>query len=383
MKIKKDQVIAILILLPSILLIALFVYGFIGNTIYISFTDWGKGAALAEHPVKNWVGLQNYVNLFTGFLDARFRQDLVNAVFYSIFLLAGAVGGGLCIAILLDRSPMGEGFFRTVFLYPLSLSFIVTGTIWRWLLAPQGGVNILPTLVGLPKISFRWLSSRESVLQFNWQNMLHIIFIFLGILLVFLGIRALQHRTNPYGYWFLVPGIVLGVLGLADLFLTAVAAEGETGGFLPKLLPTAELHGFNWATLGIILAAVWQYSGYTMALYLAGLQGIPGELTEACRLDGASEWQYYVHIAIPMLKPITISAVIILAHISLKMFDLIFAMTGPDNAAAGHPALSMYLTTFRANQFAKGAAIAVVLFLLAALFIIPYLINSYKERIET
>lgn len=383
MKMKKDQLIAILLLLPSIFLIALFVYGFIGNTIYVSFTDWGKEAALAEHPIKNWVGLQNYKNLFTGFLDARFRQDLVNAVFYSVFLLIGAVGGGLGIAILLDRSPFGEGVFRTVFLYPLSLSFIVTGTIWRWLLAPQGGVNILPTLVGLPKISFRWLSSRESVLQFNWQNLLHILCIFAAILLIVLGIRALNQRNNSYGYWFLIPGILFGAVGLLDFLMTAAAAEGETGGFLPKLLMMKEMHGFNWATLGIILAAVWQYSGYTMALYLAGLQGIPGELTEACRLDGASEWQYYVHIAIPMLKPITISAVIILSHISLKMFDLIFAMTGPDNAAAGHPALSMYLTTFRANQFAKGAAIAVVLFLLAALFIIPYLITSYKERIET
>jgi glucose/mannose transport system permease protein len=383
MKVKKDQIIAIALLLPSVLLIALFVYGFIGNTIYISFTDWGKGAALAEHPVKNWVGLQNYVNLFSGFLDARFRQDLVNAVFYSVFLLIGAVGGGLGIAILLDRSPIGEGFFRTVFLYPLSLSFIVTGTIWRWLLAPQGGVNILPTFVGLPKISFQWLSSRESVLQFNWQNLLHILCIILAIFLIYLGVRAFGQRTNTKGLWFLIPGILLGVAGMADIIATLAAAEGETGGFLPKLLFMEEPHGFNLATIGIILAAVWQYSGYTMALYLAGLQGIPGELTEASRLDGASEWQYYVHIAIPMLKPITISAVIILSHISLKMFDLIFAMTGPDNAAAGHPALSMYLTTFRANQFAKGASIAVVLFLLAALFIIPYLINSYKERIDT
>jgi hypothetical protein len=69
-----------------------------------------------------------------------------------------------------------------------------------------------------------------------------------------------------------------------------------------------------------------------------------------------------------MLKPITISAVIILSHISLKMFDLIFAMTGPDNGETGHPALNMYLTTFRANDFAKGAAIAIVLFIVAATF---------------
>jgi glucose/mannose transport system permease protein len=69
-----------------------------------------------------------------------------------------------------------------------------------------------------------------------------------------------------------------------------------------------------------------------------------------------------------------------LSHISLKLFALIFAMAGADNAATGHPSVLMYLVTFRANNFASGAAIAVVLFLLAALFIIPYLIQSHRQR---
>jgi len=141
-----------------------------------------------------------------------------------------------------------------------------------------------------------------------------------------------------------------------------------------------EVHGFNLATLGIILATIWQYSGYTMALYLAGFTGISQDLRDAAMLDGASNVKYYHHVALPLLKPITISAVIILSHISLKMFDLIFAMTGPDNGATGHPALNMYLTTFRANDFAKGAAIAIVLFIVATTFIIPYLINNYRQK---
>ena len=368
MEVKRDQIIAFLVLLPSIILIAIFVYGFIANTFYISMTDWGGAGALAEKPVKNLVGLKNYVDLFSGFLDARFRQDLVNAVFYSILLLAGALGVGLFIAILLDRKPFGENVFRTIFLYPLSLSFIVSGTIWRWLLAPQGGVNVLPTFVGLPKIEFRWTSSKAAILQFNWQYFPQIVMIAVGLVLIVFGLLRLreEHAKSPWPL--LVPGIIVGLIGI---FGRPV---------LPTLGMMEELHGFNLATIGIILAAVWQYSGYTMALYLAGLQSVSQDLAEAARLDGASEVQYYLHIAIPMLKPITISAVIILSHISLKMFDLIFAMAGPDNAATGHPALLMYLTTFRANNFAKGAAIAVVLFLLAATFIIPYMISSYKER---
>ena len=162
--------------------------------------------------------------------------------------------------------------------------------------------------------------------------------------------------------------------------LSRLRLDVLAGDLLPKALFMEETHGFNLATIGIIMATVWQYSGYTMALYLAGFTGISQDLRDAAMLDGATTAQYYRHVALPMVKPITISAVIILSHISLKMFDLIFSMTGPDNAETGHPALNMYLTTFRANDFAKGAAIAIILFLIAATFIVPYLINSYRQR---
>jgi glucose/mannose transport system permease protein len=227
---------------------------------------------------------------------------------------------------------------------------------------------VLPTFIGLPKIEFKWTSSKGTILQFDWQNFPQILAILAAIVLIVLGLLRLRQQHGKSPWTFLALGIILGLIGIFGRSI------------LPKLGMMEEMHGFNLATLGIIFAAIWQCSGYTMALYLAGLQSVPQDLAEAARLDGATELQYYTHIAIPMLKPITISAVIILSHISLKMFDLIFAMTGPDNAATGHPALNMYLTTFRANNFAKGASIAVVLFLLAATFIIPYMISSYKER---
>jgi len=115
-------------------------------------------------------------------------------------------------------------------------------------------------------------------------------------------------------------------------------------------------------------------------LYLAGLRGLSGSIKESAKLDGANEFVYYTKIAIPNLKPITLSAVVIMAHISLKMFDLIYAMAGADNGFTGHPSVRMYLTTFRANKFALGAAMAVILFFLAACFIIPYMVNSHKAR---
>lgn len=363
-----DRFKAFLALLPSIILIGVFVYGFIGNTVWISMTDWGGSGSLAVDPQKNFVGLANYVELFTGFLASGFRQDLVNAVYYSVMLLAGAIGLGMFIAILLDRKPKGEDILRTIFLYPMSLSFIVSGTIWRWLLAPQGGVNILPTYAGLDPLTFEWTSSTKAVLEFNWQNLLQILLYVAAFILIMVGLWALRNDTGKAIRRWLGPGILIG----------AFAWIG--GSLLPQALFMEEMHGFNLATLGIIIATVWQYSGYTMALYLAGFNGISQDLRDAAMLDGASEFAYYRHVAIPMLKPITISAVIILSHISLKMFDIIFAMTGPDNAQTGHPALNMYLTTFRANDFAKGAAIAIVLFMVAALFIVPYLVSQYRLR---
>ncbi len=358
---------AILTLLPSIILLGIFVYGFIGNTFWISLTDWGGVGALAENPVKSYAGFANYVDLFTGFLGGGFRQDLVNAVFYSVMLLAGAIGIGMFLAILLDNKPKGEAFFRTVFLYPMSLSFIVSGTIWRWMLAPQGGVNILPTYAGFEPFTFSWLSSNGAILEFDWQNLLQVAFYLIATVVILIGFKGLSR--NPYrAIKWLIGGIALGLFGWL------------AGDILPKALFMEEIHGFNTATFGIIMATIWQYSGYTMALYLAGFTGISQDLRDAAMLDGASTTNYYRHIALPMVKPITISAVIILSHISLKMFDLIFAMTGPDNGQTGHPALNMYLTTFRANDFARGAAIAIILFLIAATFIIPYMVSSYRQR---
>lgn len=362
-----DKVKAFLTLLPSMILIGVFVYGFIGNTFWISLSDWGGVAALAENPVKSYIGFANYVDLFTGFLGGSFRQDLVNAVYYSVMLLAGAIGIGLVLAMLLDNKPRGEAFFRTVFLYPMSLSFIVSGTIWRWMLAPQGGVNILPEYVGMEPLQFSWLSSTGAILEFNWQNLLQVALYILAVILILAGLWII--KRNPIkAMWILVPGVVVG------------AAAWIWGDLLPKALFMEEIHGFNTATFGIILATIWQYSGYTMALYLAGFTGISQDLRDAAMLDGATTAGYYRHIALPMVKPITISAIIILSHISLKMFDLIFAMTGPDNGQTGHPALNMYLTTFRANDFARGAAIAIILFIIAATFIIPYMVSSYRQR---
>jgi glucose/mannose transport system permease protein len=133
----------------------------------------------------------------------------------------------------------------------------------------------------------------------------------------------------------------------------------------------------------VVIAATWQMSGFVMALYLAGLRGISNDLREAARVDGASEWQVFRHILLPLLAPITVTAIIILGHISLKIFDLTSAMTGPGPAFADDvPALFMYNTTFQGNHFAQGAGIATVLLLIVGTLVIPYLIYSLRTETE-
>jgi len=137
--------------------------------------------------------------------------------------------------------------------------------------------------------------------------------------------------------------------------------------------------------IGIIatsIAAAWQMSGYTMALYLAGLRGIPGELRDAARIDGASGVQYYRFIAIPLITPVTFTAMIILGTISLRLFDLPAAMTGSGPAfATDTPAFFMFQTTFQQYRYSQGAAIGVIMLIFAIGLIVPYFL-SVKDEIE-
>lgn len=365
--VNRDRLSAILMLLPSIILLAIFVYGFIGQTVYDSLTDW-QGVAGKEG--SSFIGLGNYKKLFTGLLDVRFRQSLVNTFYFTLFFMLGCLGLGLFLAIMLDQRIRFEGAFRLIFLFPMALSFIVTGTVWRWLLNPVGGINRLPTLVGLEPLKIRWLTDRTQIWQFNWQNLPQIFAVIAIVVLLIVAIR----------YWRRGRKKATAVSGGVALLILSWLLLG--GAAAIQLVRYAEPHGFNLALIGIIAAAVWQMSGYTMAMYLAGMRGVSDEIREAARVDGASELQVYRHIILPMLQPITLSAMIVLGHISLKIFDLIFVLTGPDNATTDVPGILMFTTAFRGNQFAKGAAIAVVMLLMVTVIIVPYLVNTLRSEVE-
>jgi len=323
----RDRLLSLLLIAPSVIALAVFVYGFIGFTAYSSLTKWD-----ALTPDLTFVGLRNYAKLFT--VD-RFLCDLRNTVTFTVLFLAACLLGGLVLAILLDQRIKGENVFRSIFLFPMAISFIVTGIVWRWLLNPgtaqtgSSGINLLFEKAGLGFLRSGWFTD-PTILYIHPDSGL-------GTFLARIGLGGL---ANPYV-------------------------------------------GISLAMISVVIAATWQMSGYTMALYLAGLRAIPDELREAARVDGASELQLYRHIILPLLQPVTLSAVIILGHMSLKIFDLVVSMTGPGPAfATDVPAFFMFDTTFRGSNYAQGAAIATLLLILVAVLVVPYLVYTVRTEAE-
>ncbi|MPZ61652.1 MAG: ABC transporter permease subunit [Propionibacteriales bacterium] len=281
----------LLMILPSIGLVGLFVYGLIGWNISISLSD--------EHgsiPVDT-SGIDNYTSLLQ---EQRFQDSLENLATFTIVFLVGTLFFGLMWALLLERGLRGEGFFRSMYLFPMAVSFIASGVVWRWLLnASEGddatGLNRLFSTIGLSGLE------------------------------------------NP---WYSDPG---------------------------------------WGMAAMAMPAVWQLSGYVMALFLAGLRSIPDELREAARIDGASEFRLYRHVIFPQLSPAALSALVIIGHMSLKVFDLIMAISG-EARITEVPAVYLWgMTTI--GDDAKAATIATILLLVVAVVVIPYLIfTSRWER---
>ncbi len=136
-----------------------------------------------------------------------------------------------------------------------------------------------------------------------------------------------------------------------------------------------------WGMAFTVIPAVWQLSGFTMALYLGGIRSISDDLREAARVDGANEFEIYRHIILPLLKPVTLSAVIILGHMSLKIFDLIVAL-GNKDIRLDVPGIYMWVTTFDAANYGRGAAIGILMLVSVAILVVPYLVQTMRSETE-
>lgn len=273
---------------PTFLIMIVFLYGFIIWNFVLSLTN----SKLL--PVYNFVGFKQYISLFH---NTKWWLSIENLFIFSSLFIGICLVFGLLLAIFIDQKVKFEGIFRTIYLYPMALSFIATGTVWQWMLNPGLGLEKLIVQMGFENFTFDWIVDSQM------------------------------------------------------------------------------------AIYTIVIAAIWQSTGFVMILILAGLRGINGEVINAAKIDGASIPKIYWKIIIPQLRPVFFSSVIILLHIAIKTFDLVVVMTkGGPGYSSFLPSIFMFDYSFARNKLAFGASSAMIMLLFVMIFVVPYLYNELRNK---
>jgi len=277
-----------IVISPSFAVILWFVYGFVLWTFYISLT---KSKMLPRY---DFWGIDQHFRLWS---NPRWSIAVENLLIFTVLFVVICILIGILLSILLDQKIRAEGFLRTIYLYPMALSFIVTGTAWKWMLNPTMGIEKLVTDWGFTDFTFDWLVSREMSIY------------------------------------------------------------------------------------TIVIAAVWQSSGFVMALFLAGLRSIDDEIIKAAKIDGASLYSIYITIILPMMRPVFMSSIVILLHISIKSYDLVIALTaGGPGTSSDMPAVFMTQMAFHRSEIGLASASAVMMFLTVLAVVVPYLYSELRRQ---
>ncbi|MDC3308142.1 sugar ABC transporter permease [Candidatus Pelagibacter sp.] len=277
-----------LVLTPSLGILSWFVYGFIFWTIYISFT---KSKMLPRYEI--W-GIDQYIRLWK---MPRWHVAVENLLIFTVLFIILCVVIGILLSILLDQKIRAEGFLRTIYLYPMALSFIVTGTAWKWVLNPTLGIEKFAHDIGFETFKFDWLVTPEMSIY------------------------------------------------------------------------------------TIVIAGVWQSSGFIMAIFLAGLRSVDDEIIKAAKIDGAGIFSIYSKIILPMMRPVFMSAIVILVHLSIKSYDLIIALTsGGPGISSDMPAVFMTTMAFHRSEVGLASASAIMMFLTVSAIVVPYLYSELKRE---
>ena len=264
---------------------------FVGGTIWTivhSFTD----SRLL--PRLNWVGFDQYERLWN---TRRWLVSIENLAIYGIVSLVLTMCLGFLLAALLDRKIRFEDTFRTIFLYPFALSFIVTGLAWQWILNPEFGIQSIIRGMGFTNFNFDPL-------------------------------------YNP------------------DLVI-----------------------------FGLLIAGLWQGTGLIMVIMLAGLRGIDEDIWKATRVDGIPVWKTYIVVIIPMMKPVFVTALVLVTSGIVKLYDLVVAMTsGGPGIASEVPAKYVYDTLFTRQNLGQGFAASTMMLVTVAIILIPWAYMQYREK---
>jgi glucose/mannose transport system permease protein len=264
---------------------------FVGGTLWTVLYSFTNSKLL---PRLNFVGLDQYERLWSA---PRWLTSIENLLTYGILSLIFSLTIGFVLAALLDQKIRFENTFRTIFLYPFALSFIVTGLIWQWILNPDFGVQHIVRSLGWESFTFNPLYDQRIVIY------------------------------------------------------------------------------------GILIAGLWQGTGLVMCLMLAGLRGIDGEIWKAARVDGIPMWKTYLFIVIPMMRPVFITTLVIIASGIVRVYDLVVAQTsGGPGQASEVPAKYVYDYMFAAQNLGQGFAASTMMLVTVAIIIVPWAYFEFGRR---
>ncbi|MGV3551965.1 carbohydrate ABC transporter permease [Rhizobium sp.] len=264
---------------------------FLGGTIWTVVYSFTNSKLL---PRAKFVGLDQYERLW----DApRWLISIQNLAIYGVLMLVFSLVIGFVLAALMDQKIRFENTFRTIFLYPFALSFIVTGLVWQWVLNPDYGVQSVVRAIGWTGFTFNPLYTSEIVIY------------------------------------------------------------------------------------GIVIAALWQGTGLVMCLLLAGLRGIDEDIWKAARVDGIPMWKTYLFIVIPMMRPVFITTLVIIASGIVRVYDLVVAQTsGGPGIASEVPAKYVYDYMFQAQNLGQGFAASTMMLITVAIIIVPWAFLEFGGR---
>jgi glucose/mannose transport system permease protein len=276
-------------------MMATVIFVFIGCTLWTIFYSLTTSRVLpAGDPLgKDFVGLQQYVRLFA---DNRWQISVRNLAIYGALALTFSFVVGFVLAVFMDQKIRFENAFRTIFLYPFALSFVITGLVWQWMLNPAFGLQKSVRDLGWESFSFDWIANRKMVVY------------------------------------------------------------------------------------TLVIAGVWQGTGLVMALMLAGLRGIDDEIWKASRVDGIPKWRTYISIVIPMMRPVFVTALVIVAAGIVRTYDLVVAMTGGGPGLSSQfPTIYIYEYMFVSN-LSQGLAASTVLLVTVAIIVVPWAYFEFGRR---
>jgi glucose/mannose transport system permease protein len=277
--------------IASIPMILTAVVIFLGGTLWTVFYSFTNSKLL---PRMSFVGFDQYKRLWAA---PRWIVSIENLAIYGVFSLIFSLVIGFTLAALMDQKIRFENAFRTIFLYPFALSFIVTGLVWQWVLNPEFGVQSVVRSLGWTSFTFDPLYT---------------------------------------------PSIVI---------------------------------------YGVLIAALWQGTGLVMCLMLAGLRGIDEDIWKASRVDGIPMWTTYLFIVIPMMRPVFITTLVIIASGIVKVYDLVVAQTsGGPGISSEVPAKYVYDYMFQAQNLGQGFAASTMMLITVAIIIIPWAYLEFGGR---